>query len=85
NTDFLFPDGLPAQFDGRIRRMRGIGGWEFVLESAVDEMTTGDLNQTYFRVQLAKLDYDTSMDGILGMDFLLAVGAVIDLKGAELR
>ena len=31
------------------------------------------------------MDYGFPADGILGLDFLLHIGAVIDLEGLELR
>lgn len=71
---------------GRITWMHGIGdGEESVLDTEVDEIRVGSLRARPFPVQLGLLPYVPGMQGILGFDFLLATGAVVDLRNMILR
>jgi hypothetical protein len=38
-----------------------------------------------FTIQIGAMDYGFHIQGILGMDFLLQAGTVIDLKDLEIR
>jgi hypothetical protein len=38
-----------------------------------------------FAIEVGAMDYGFSLDGIVGMDFLLQVGAVIDLSRLEVH
>lgn len=38
-----------------------------------------------FKVEIGVMDYGFDINGIVGMDFLKAVGAVIDLNKMELK
>lgn len=66
-----------------IRQMLGVGGIETVLEKQVESIEMGDMIATSFTVQMGAMDYGIPMDGILGSDFLLHVGAVINFKTLE--
>ena len=61
-----------------IHEISGIGGSEYVIEKQVDVIEVGDLRVTPFTLEIGALDYDTVMDGIIGVDFLLKAGAHID-------
>jgi len=40
---------------------------------------------TNFAIEVGAMDYGFAIDGIIGTDFLLQVGAVIDLSRLEIR
>jgi hypothetical protein len=69
--------------DDVIHRIRGVGGAEFVFSKTIDQIAIDDLVLQRFDVEVGVMDYGVTLDGIIGMDFLLQVGAVIDL--AQLR
>jgi hypothetical protein len=57
-----------------------VGGVEFVFAKLVDQVAIGDLLAENFMIEVGAMDYVFPIDGILGMDFLLAVGAIIDTE-----
>ena len=79
-TDDLYRLGVLIQPDDPIRYMVGVGGYEAVIEKRIEAVEAGDLIATPFLVQLGALDYGIQLDGILGLDFLLQTGAIINLR-----
>ena len=77
--------GLTYEPEDIVHRIRGVGGSEFVFTKRVDELSAGDLKVAKFEVEIGAMDYGFDMDGIVGLDFLTQVGAVIDLKRLKLR
>lgn len=84
-TDQLLEIGVQYEPDDQIQRIRGVGGSEFVFIKKVDALIAGTLKVKSFPVQVGAMDYGFSIDGILGMDFLLKARAVIDLVTLEVR
>ena len=62
-----------------------MGGAEFVFSKRIDRIGLGDLEIDHFEIEVGAMDYGFDIEGILGMDFLLKVGAVVDLKALKLR
>jgi hypothetical protein len=77
-------DLLPES-DDRIRQIRGVGGKEFVFTKRIDGLTVGELQVGNFEIEVGAMEYGFEIDGIVGMDFLLQTGAVIDLTQMEIR
>lgn len=84
-TDDLLKIGVQPALEASIRFVSEIGGREAVIESIVDALSIDDLIASSFTIQMGRLDYGFAIDGIIGLDFLLHVGAVIDLKHLEIR
>jgi hypothetical protein len=84
-TDALEDIGVRLQPGDTIQEMVGIGGSEYVVEKRLTGIAIGDLVSGEIIVQLGKLGYIASVNGILGLDFLLQTGAVIDLKALDIR
>ena len=85
SADAVLPLGLVPEPLDRLRRIRGVGGVEFVFTKQVDRMAVGDLEARGFEVEVGALDYGFRVEGILGLDFLRQTKAVIDLGALELR
>jgi hypothetical protein len=83
SVDTLLSLGVRYEMDDVIHRIRGIGGAEFVFSKTIDRIAIENLVLHNFDVEVGVMDYGVTLDGIIGMDFLLQVGAVIDL--AQLR
>jgi hypothetical protein len=79
-TDDLLAIGVIPALTDEIRFMSGIGGREAVIEKQIEKLTVGNLVVSPFTIQLGSVDYGFSMNGIIGMDFLIAAGATIDLR-----
>lgn len=78
-TDRLLEIGLEMAPQDVVYRVRGIGGTEFVFGKHVDALAVGELSVTEFEIEVGGMNYGFTLDGIIGMDFLLQVGAVLDL------
>jgi len=63
-----------------IRRIRGIGGTEYVYEKHIDRIQLDTKKLNNFRIQIGDMDYGFDIDGILGMDYLVKSKVVIDLE-----
>ena len=77
--------GLQYEADGPVQRIRGVGGAEFVFIKRIDRLAVGELQVSYFEIEVGAMDYGFAIDGIIGTDFLLQVGAVIDLSRLEIH
>ena len=62
-----------------IRLIRGVGGTEFVFSKPVDGLSVGNLGVGHFDIEVGGMDYGFDLDGIIGLDFLRAIRAKIDL------
>ncbi len=80
SVDKVIPLGVQYEMHDRIHRVRGVGGTEFVFCKRIDRVVVETLELRDFEIELGVMDYGLELDGIVGMDFLLAVGAVIDLS-----
>ena len=60
--------------------IRGIGGTEVVFKRCVDFIQVDDFSLTNFEIEVGGMDYGFEIIGILGMDFLISSGAIINLK-----
>jgi hypothetical protein len=74
------PDPLDA-----LRRIRGVGGTEYVFTKQMDRLIVGDLAIDHLEIEVGAMDYGFPADGILGLDFLIRTGALVDLRNLELR
>jgi predicted aspartyl protease len=63
-----------------LRRLVGIGGVEWVYTKHVDYLQVGTEKQSDFEIEISGSDYGFGIDAILGTDFLLTIGATINLK-----
>jgi len=68
-----------------LRRLRGVGGHEHVFLRRVDRLAVGDHGLDNFDVQIDEMDYGFEIGGILGMDFLRAARAIIDLSSLTIK
>jgi predicted aspartyl protease len=79
-TDQVLKIGLIYEPEDTVHRIRGVGGSEFVFTKRIDSLAVGDLQVQNFEIEVGSMDYGFEFDGIIGMDFLITVGAVIDFK-----
>jgi hypothetical protein len=77
--------GLLVDANASQRRFRGIGGSESVCMLQVDQAFVAPFRISNLEIGIGRVDYGFGIRGILGMDFLLQAGAVIDLAALELR
>ena len=84
STDRVETIGLTYAPEDTVHRIRGVGGTEFVFMKKIDCLAIGDLRVDDFQIEIGAMDYGFDIEGIIGMDFLTQVGAIIDLKKMEI-
>lgn len=80
SADYLSAIGVMPEPDDVLYTVRGVGGAEVVFARSVERLQVGPQAVRDFEIEIGGLDYGFGLNGILGMDFLLQTGAVIDLK-----
>lgn len=79
NADLAGDAGIYLEPGDQLRRLRGVGGHEHVFVRQVDRFALGDHGMDGFPLEIGEMDYGFAFGGIIGMDFLRAARAVIDL------
>ena len=80
SADTLARIGIVPQAEDTLHTIFGVGGSEVVFTRKIDELKTGTFKIRQFEIEVGGMDYGFDIQGILGMDFLIAAGAQIDLK-----
>ena len=68
-----------------LRTIHGVGGSEVVFVRTVDLLTVGERSVAQFEIEVGGMDYGFEINGILGMDFLLGAGALINLREMKIE
>ena len=84
SIDQVLTINLTYEPEDMVHRIRGVGGTEFVFTKQVDNLAVGELGTDDFQIEIGAMDYGFNIDGIIGMDFLIQVGAIIDLSKLEI-
>ena len=84
SSDKLGSVGFVATSEDIVRQVRG-GGVEYVVVRQIDHLTIGELEVENFEIEVGAMDYGFQVEGIVGLDFLLKTGAIIDLARLEMR
>lgn len=79
SSDLVEKIGLIGEPGDTIYRISGVGGSEFVFLKVINALKIGNLEVNDFTVEIGAMDYGFELDGIVGLDFLKEVGAIIDL------
>lgn len=77
--------GVAIEEDDTIETIEGVGGIEFVYKKNMDKLIIGDIKVENFKVEIGVMDYGFDINGIIGMDFLKEINAVIDLDKMEIQ
>ena len=85
SADAVAEIGIVPQPQDVLRHIHGVGGSEVVFMRKVELLQVGAYSQRDFEIEVGGMDYGFELGGILGMDFLLASGAQIDLKRLTLE
>jgi predicted aspartyl protease len=64
--------------------IRGVGGTEVVFVRRVESLAVGDKLVYGLEIEIGGMDYGFPINGILGMDFLVQAGTIIDLRSMQL-
>lgn len=80
SADAVAEIGITPQGEDVLRHIHGVGGSEVVFLRKIELIQVGTFTFRDFEIEVGGMDYGFDIGGILGMDFLLASGAQIDLK-----
>lgn len=72
--------GMAPEPHEPIRRVVGVGGSEFVVLKRIERLALGELELADFPIQIGAMDYGFPIQGLLGTDFFVQAGVVLDLK-----
>ena len=84
-ADSLIEVGIEPAADDALHTIRGVGGIEVVYLRKVDSLKVGEVGVAGFEIEVGGMDYGFEISGILGMDFLRSVGAIINLSEMRLE
>ena len=76
--------GIMVEPDDRIVTCYGIGGKQYAVAKQVNGIAFGPFKLGDRTIDLGPVDLDGEINGLLGMNMLMEVGAVIDLKNSLL-
>ena len=84
STDIVGQIGVVPESQDALHVVRGIGGTEVVFSRRVDRLQVGARAVEQFEIEVGGIDTAFDINGILGMDFLLQTGAIINLGTLQL-
>ncbi len=84
STDIVSQIGIVPELDDILHVIRGVGGTEVVFSRRVDRLQVGLRVVEQFEIEIGGVDDAFDINGILGMDFLLQTGAIINLTTLQL-
>ena len=83
-ADTVLEVDLRLEAEDIVHCIRGVGGTEFVFTKRVDSLSIGAIEVKGFEIEVGAMAYGFDIQGIIGMDFLQQVGAVVDLAQLEI-
>jgi Aspartyl protease len=85
SAEKLLEIDVTYEVEDSLSTVRGVGGSETVFGKQLQEIRVDGKELRGFKVQVGAMDYGFSLDGILGLDFLMQTNALIDLQNLEIR
>lgn len=76
--------GIKPALKDVVERMFGVGGMEFVISKQIGAVVVDDLHLENFDIQIGTLKYGIDINGIIGVDFLIQTGAIVDFARMEI-
>jgi predicted aspartyl protease len=83
STDEVEKLGIVPEPTDFLRRVVGVGGSEFVLAKRIERIALGEIEVRDFPIQVGAMDYGFPISGLLGTDFFVQAGVVLDLGKLE--
>jgi hypothetical protein len=80
SADWLEKIGILPEQQDVLYTVRGVGGVEVVFTRTISSLTVGEKSIDEFEIEVGGMDYGFEICGILGMNFLIPAGALIDLQ-----
>lgn len=84
STDLAESIGIVAEENDMIYRIIGVGS-EFVYSKTVDSIIIGNMETKNFSLEIGAMNYGFELDGIIGLDLLQQIKAVININKLTLE
>lgn len=79
-TEYLEEMDMPFLDDDELVKATGYGGTVcYSIRKRLDEIKCGDLTINNFKLDFGVIDPTDRINGLIGLDFLMGVGLIIDL------
>ena len=85
SSDLAASYGIVPEDHDPIYRIYGVGGFEYVFSKLADSITVGSQRVEQIRVEFGEMDYGLSLDGILGINVLKQLKAVINMNNLSIQ
>jgi predicted aspartyl protease len=85
STDLAESIGIVAEENDMIYRISGVGGSEFVYSKTIDSVRIGDMQTGGFEIEIGAMNYGFDLDGMIGLDLLQQLKAVINIDELTLQ
>ncbi|HON11253.1 MAG: hypothetical protein GX089_14535 [Fibrobacter sp.] len=82
--DELSKIGINPEPNDSLQTIRGIGGTEVVFKRKLQNLSIDETILSDFTVEIGAIDYGFEINGILGMDFLLNAGIILELQRLQI-
>jgi len=79
SSDLAESIGVVAEENDMIYRITGVGGSEFVYSKKVDSVRVGDMEVEKFILEIGAMNDGFDLDGIIGLDLLHQLKAIINI------
>ncbi|WP_352419478.1 retropepsin-like aspartic protease [Proteiniborus sp.] len=80
STDIALDLGLGPSPEDELFRIRGVGGSEYVYEKSIEKIKLETAVVSNLKIDIGAMNYGFDIDAILGMNFLVSVGLIIDIS-----
>lgn len=84
NPDSINNLDIKAEADDKFITMYGIGGEHYAYRKKIDSIIIADKKVDSVEVDFGTIDEEGKISGLLGLDMLLKVGAIIDFNNLML-
>lgn len=79
SADLAESIGIVAEENDMIYRISGVGGSEFVYSKVIDSVIIGKKEVVNFSLEFGAMNYGFDLNGIIGLDLLRQVKAIINI------
>ncbi len=85
STDLAESIGIVAEENDMIYRISGVGRSEFVYLKRIDSIRIGEKEAVNFPLEIGAMNYGFDLNGIIGLDLLQHVKAIINIDQLTLE
>ena len=80
SADAVADIGIFVEGPDQLIQIFGVGGTEQVFSRIVDSVEIGGHSIVGFKIEVGAMDYGFDINGIIGMDLLTRLGAILNLR-----